>query len=109
LAYDARNSSAVQPATMRLYVSLSASVPVNQLDQQATLIETIALDPSGQRVVTLEQAAENEPLRAFLAGALSTQDVDAVHFYVATTSSDPTAVVTVQEFTTQVRVHGSYF
>src|SRR5438270_9403891 len=31
LAYQAQNSSAVQPSTMKLYVSLSDSVPASQL------------------------------------------------------------------------------
>jgi hypothetical protein len=109
LAYRARNSSSVQPATMKLYVSLSDAVPAGQLDQQATLVETIALAPSEDRTITLEQAATNEPLRAFLADALSRLDVDTVHFYVSTSSSDPIAMVTVDPLTTQVRVHGSYF
>jgi hypothetical protein len=34
--------------------------------------------------------------------------VSTVHFYAAATSSDPIAVITVQDFTTQVEVHGSY-
>jgi hypothetical protein len=109
LAYHTRNSSAAQPATLKLYVSLAENVPSNQLDQQATLVDTITLTPSEDRTVTLAQAAKNEPLRAFLANALSQNNVSTIHFYAAATSTDPTAVITVPDFTTQVEVHGSYF
>jgi hypothetical protein len=109
LAYRARNSSAALPATLRLYVSLSDSVEQNQLDQQATLIETIALTPSEDRIIELAQAPKNEPLRAFLASTLSQSSVATIHFYAVTNSPDPIAVVTVEPFTTQVEVHGSYF
>lgn len=109
LAYRARNSSAAQPATMKLYVSLSGSLTASQLEQQATLIGTIALNPSEDRTIELAQAPKNEPLRAFLASVLSQDSVATIHFYAATSSSDPTAVVTVEPFTTQVEVRGSYF
>jgi hypothetical protein len=109
LAYRARNSSAAQPATLKLYVSLVDGLSSAQLEQQATLIETIALTPSQDLTVALAQAAKNEPLRAFLASALSQSSVSTVHFYIVTTSTDPTAVITVENFTTQVEVHGSYF
>jgi hypothetical protein len=109
VAYHARNNSAVQPATMKLYVSLADNVPSNQLDQQATLIETIALTPSEDRTVTLDQAPKNEPLRAFLASALSQGNVSTLHFYGAVSSSDATATITMPDFTTQVEAHGSYF
>jgi hypothetical protein len=109
LAYRARNSSSVQPATMKLYVSLVGSLQQNQLDQQATLIETIALTPTEDRTVTLAQAAKNEPLRAFLASTLSNSSAGTVHLYAATASTDPIAVITVDDFTTQIEVHGSYF
>jgi hypothetical protein len=92
-----------------LYVSLADNVPANQLDQQATLIETIALTPSEDRTVTLAQAPKNEPLRAFLASALSQSNVSTLHFYAAVSSGDATATVTMPDFTTQVEAHGSYF
>ncbi len=109
LAYHFKNSSALQPVTLKLYVSLMDAVPANQLDQQATLIDTITLTPGEDRTVTVDQAAKNDVLRAFLATALSQNDVTTVHFYAASTSTDATAMVTVQQFTTQVQVHGSYF
>jgi hypothetical protein len=109
LAYRARNSSAAQPATLKLYVSVNGSLSSSQLEEQATLVETIALTPSEERTVPLATAPNNAPLRAFLADVLSRTSVTAVHFYAATTSADPIAVVTVQDFTTQVEVHGSYF
>ena len=109
LAYQAQNSSALQSSTLKVYVSLADSVPPSQLDQQATLIETIALAPSEKRAVTLAQAPTNDALRAFLASALSQRGVSTVHFYAAAASADPSATVTVQSFTAQVQVHGSNF
>lgn len=109
IAYQAQNSSAVQSATMKLYVSLSDSVPESQLDQQATLIETIALAPSQSQSVTLAQAPYDDALRAFLASALSQHTAPTIHFYAATSSTDPSATITVQNLTAQVQVHGSYF
>ena len=84
-------------------------MPASQLDQQATLVETIALAPSEKRAVTLAQAPTNDALRAFLASALSQRGVSSVHFYAAAASADPSATVSVQSFTAQVQVHGSYF
>lgn len=109
LAYRARNSSAAQPATLKLYASLVDGLQSNQLEQQATLFETIALTPSEDRTVALAQAAKNEALRAFLASALSQSSVSTIHVYAASSSSDPTAVITVNDFTLQVEVRGSYF
>jgi hypothetical protein len=109
LAYDARNSSAVQSSTLKLYASLDGSVPANQLDQQTTLFETISLAPSEDRTITLDQAPMNDALRAFLASALSQHDVTTVYLYAATASTDPSAVISVQTLTAQVQVHGSYF
>jgi hypothetical protein len=109
LAYQAQNSSGLQPSTLKLYVSLTGSVPANQLDQQATLIETITLAPSENRTVTLAQAPNNNALRSFLSSALSQRSASTIYFYGATASTDPSATVTVQSFTAQVQVHGSYF
>ena len=109
LAYEAKNSSTVQPATLKLYASLNNSLAATQLDQQATLFETIALTPSQDLTVSLAQAPKNDALRSFLASALSQHNVTTVYLYAATASSDPTAVITVQSFTAQVQVHGSYF
>jgi hypothetical protein len=109
LAYQASNGSTLQSATFKTYVSLTNGIPADQLDQQATLIGTIDLAPSENRTVTLAQAAKNEPLRAFLANALSHSQVDNIYVYVATSSADATAMVTVQDYTVQVGVHGSYF
>jgi hypothetical protein len=109
LAYQAQNSSAIQPSTLKLYVSLSGSLTANQLDQQATLIETMTLAPSENRTVTLAQAPTNNAFRAFLANALSQGSASTVHFYALNSSTDPSATVTLQSFTTQVQVHGSYF
>jgi hypothetical protein len=109
LAYQASNSSAIQPATVKLYASLSGSVPSNQLDQQATLIQTITVNPSATQTVTLDQAPKNDALRSFLAQALSEHQVTTIYFYAAGSSADPSAVVNVQSFTAQVEVHGSYF
>lgn len=109
LAYRARNSSAAQPATLKLYVSLADGLSSSQLEEKATLFETIALTPSEDRTITLAQAPKNEPLRSFLASVLSQDSVSTIHVYAATSSSDPTAVITVEEFTMQVEVHGSYF
>jgi hypothetical protein len=109
LAYQAQNSSALQPSTIKLYVSLSDSVPASQLDQQATLIETIALNPSESRTVTLDQAPYDDALRSFLASALSQRSASTVHFYAVTSSTDPSATVTLRNLTAQVQVHGSYF
>jgi len=109
LAYEARNSSTIQSATMKLYVSLASSVPANQLDQQATLIETIDLAPSQDKAVTMNIAPNNDALRSFLASALTQRSVSTIYFYAATASTDPSATVTVQSLTAQVQVHGSYF
>jgi hypothetical protein len=59
--------------------------------------------------VTLAQAPNNDALRAFLANALSQGNASTVNFYAITSSTDPSATVTLQSFTTQVQVHGSYF
>lgn len=109
LAYEARNSSALQPATLKLYASLDSTLTAGQLDQQATLFETITLSPSEDRTVALDQAPKNEPLRSFLASALSQHDVTAIHVYAASSSADPSAMISVTSFTAQVQVHGSYF
>jgi hypothetical protein len=109
LAYQAQNSSTLQPSTLKLYASLTGSVPATQLDQQATLFETITLAPSESRTVTLAQAPNNDALRAFLASALSQRSESTIYFYAAASSTDPSATVTVQSFTAQVQVHGSYF
>jgi hypothetical protein len=108
-AYHALNSSAAQAATMKLYVSTADNLTASQLDQQATLVTTITLTPSEDRTVTLEQAPSNSPLRSFLASVLRQGTVSTIHFYAATSSADPTAMITLEEFTTQVQVHGSYF
>lgn len=109
LAYHAHNGSAVQPATMKLYVSLAGDLTASQLDQQATLVETMTLPPGGDQTVALDQAPKNDALRAFLATVLSQRDVSTLYFYMATTSGDPSAIMSVQNFTAQVEVHGSYF
>ena len=108
-AYQAQNSSTVQTAALKLYASLDGSLTAGQLDQQATLFETITLVPSENRTVTLAQAPKNEPFRSFLAGALSQHDVTTLYLYAATSSADPTAAISVQSLTAQVQVHGSYF
>src|SRR5438874_1047782 len=51
LAYQAHNSSALQSSTLKLYASLDGSLTAGQLDQQATLFETITLTPSEDRTV----------------------------------------------------------
>jgi len=109
LAYQAHNSSALQSSTLKLYASLDGSLTAGQLDQQATLVETITLAPSEDRTVTLAQAPENEPLRSFLASALSQHDVTTIYLYGTSSSADPAAMISVQSFTAQVQVHGSYF
>lgn len=109
LAYEMRNSSTLQGATLKLYASLTGSLPANQLDQQATLISTISLAPSEDRVVTLATAPTNDPLRSFLAGALSQHSQSTIYLYAAASSGDPSATVTAQSLTVQVQVHGSYF
>jgi hypothetical protein len=109
LAYQVQNGSAVQPATLKLYSSLDSSLTASQLDQQATLFETLTLPPSATQSISLTQAPKNEPLRSFLASALSQHDVTTLYVYGVTSSSDPTAMISVQSFTVQVQVHGSYF
>jgi hypothetical protein len=109
LAYQASNGSTLQPATFKTYVSLTSGIAANQLDQQATLIDTIDLAAGENRTVTLAQAANNDVLKSFLANALSQNQVDNIYVYVATASTDATAMVTVQNYTFQVGVHGSYF
>ena len=108
-AYHALNSSATQSSTLKLYASLADNLTANQLDQQATLVTTITLTPSEDRTVTMDQAQNNGPLRTFLASVLQQGTVSTIHFYAAMGSADPTAMVTMEEFTTQVQVHGSYF
>ena len=52
LAYQVQNGSAVQPATLKLYCSLDGSLTASQLDQQATLFETLTIPPSATQTVT---------------------------------------------------------
>jgi hypothetical protein len=109
LAYHALNGSSLQTASLKIYASLQDGLTASQLDQQATLVETITLNPGENRTVTLDQAPKNDALSSFLASALSQRDVTTVYLYGATSSADPAATVTMQEITTQVQVHGSYF
>jgi hypothetical protein len=109
LGYQASNSSAIQPATVKLYASLSGSVASNQLDQQATLIQTITVNPSASQTVSIDQAPKDDALSSFLSQALSQHQVTTIYFYAAGSSADPSAVVNIQNFTARVQVHGSYF
>jgi hypothetical protein len=109
LGYRARNDSPSQPATVNLYVSLSEALPPDQLDQQATLVETILLAPAEQRTMSVELAPPNPALREFLAAALSQHDVSTLYYYVRSVGADPPPPVTVDSIVIQVRVHGSYF
>jgi hypothetical protein len=109
IAYQAHNSSPIQTSTLKLYASLDGSLTASQLDQQATLIETITLTAAQDQTVTLDQAPQNGPFRTFLAGALAQHDVSNVYLYAVTSSADPAAIISVQSLTAQVQVHGSYF